>query len=145
MLQACLVLSNTIFLPTHMTARSQHIGLHSYAIPNTSIWQLDGYSQRSSERGGCAQQSEQDFECCCHDLYVIRNHGCHNSPDPCVKLMILSVSILVLLHLIQLHGPDGQIIDVNANEVSSLREPREGSEGHFPNGTKCIISMTNSK
>jgi hypothetical protein len=59
--------------------------------------------------------------------------------------MILSVSILVLLHLIQLHGPDGQIIDVNPNEVSSLREPREGSEGHFPNGTKCIISMTNSK
>jgi hypothetical protein len=57
---------------------------------------------------------------------------------------MLSVSILALLHLIQLHGPDGQVIDINPSEVSSLREPRK-TEDHFPKGTNCVVIMTNSR
>ena len=56
--------------------------------------------------------------------------------------------ILILLlayHLIQLHGPGGHEIDVNPHEVSSLRDPRIASEGHFAKGTKCLVFMSNGK
>ena len=44
---------------------------------------------------------------------------------------------------LSLHGPGGQEIDVNPLEITSVREPQEGSEGHFPKGTRCILKMTN--
>ena len=53
--------------------------------------------------------------------------------------------ILVLrLHFILIHGPDSQWIELNINEISSLREVREGEEAFGPN-TKCVIFMTNGK
>jgi hypothetical protein len=50
-----------------------------------------------------------------------------------------------VLLLITLHGPNGQEIDINPHEVSSIRDPAAGTEGHFPKGTRCLVTMTNSK
>lgn len=46
--------------------------------------------------------------------------------------------------LIELHGPQGQIIYVNPHEVTSIREPRDviQRQGHFAPGTHCILVMT---
>ena len=52
--------------------------------------------------------------------------------------------VVVLVVLLRLHGPAGQEIDVNPNEISSLREPQKGTEGHyFAHGTHCLVKMTN--
>jgi hypothetical protein len=60
--------------------------------------------------------------------------------------MITFSQLLLVLRLVVLHGPTGQQeIDINPSEISSLREPREGSDGHFPRGTNCLITMTNGK
>ena len=58
--------------------------------------------------------------------------------------MVYTITLWALLHLIQLHGPDGQTIDINPNEVSSLRAPRK-TEDHFPKGTACVVIMTNGR
>ena len=51
--------------------------------------------------------------------------------------MILLAAVLAF-HLVRLHGPDKQEIDINPHEVASLREPSSVSEGHFPKGyTVC--------
>jgi hypothetical protein len=50
---------------------------------------------------------------------------------------------LFLYTMLLLHGPGGQIIDINPNEVTSLREPQRGSEAHFGKEVHCIIKMTN--
>jgi hypothetical protein len=59
--------------------------------------------------------------------------------------MILIATAIAAFHLIQLHGPDGQEIDINPHEIASLREPSSISEGHFPKGTRCVVIMTNSR
>jgi hypothetical protein len=50
---------------------------------------------------------------------------------------------LFMLAMIQLHGPGGQVIDINPLEITSLREPQANSESHFGKGIHCIIKMTN--
>jgi len=57
----------------------------------------------------------------------------------------LLLTVVLVMKLLRLHGPTGQEIDINPHEVSSLREPSEGSEGHFGPGTQCLIFMTNGK
>ena len=52
-------------------------------------------------------------------------------------------AVVVLVVLLRLHGPAGQEIDVNPNEISSLREPQKGTEDHFAKGTRCLVKMTN--
>jgi hypothetical protein len=54
-------------------------------------------------------------------------------------------AVVIVFKLIQLHGPDGQEIDVNPHEVASLREPSSISEGHFPKGVRCVVVMTNGR
>ena len=54
------------------------------------------------------------------------------------------MSTLALV-LIQLHGPDGTLIDINPHEVSSLISPSELPEGHMAKGTSCIVFMTNGR
>jgi hypothetical protein len=50
------------------------------------------------------------------------------------------------LDLLYLHGPDGvQEIALNVAEISSVREPREGAQGHFAPGTNCVIYMTSGQ
>jgi hypothetical protein len=53
-----------------------------------------------------------------------------------------SMFFLVAIFL-QLHGPDGQTIDVNPEQITSLRMPQASAGDHFPKGTKCILKMTN--
>ena len=60
-------------------------------------------------------------------------------------LMILITVAIAAFHLIQLHGPGGQEIDVNPHEISSLRDPSSDPEGHFAKGIRCIVFMTNGK
>jgi hypothetical protein len=51
--------------------------------------------------------------------------------------------MIVAILLVQLTGPDGsQRIDINANEVTSIREPRADAGEHFAKGTHCVIVMT---
>jgi hypothetical protein len=53
---------------------------------------------------------------------------------------ILSTS----LRLIQVHGPNNQYLELNVDEISSIRTPRPG-DGHFMRGVQCLIIMTNGK
>ena len=60
-------------------------------------------------------------------------------------MILILATVFAAYHLILLHGPNGDTINVNPHEVSSLRDPSVGSEGHFAKGTKCLLFMTNSK
>ena len=59
--------------------------------------------------------------------------------------MILIATAIAAFHLIQLHGPGGQEIDLNPHEIASLREPSSVSEGHFPKDIRCVVVMTNGR
>ena len=53
--------------------------------------------------------------------------------------------VLILLRLVLVHLPGGDEIEINPNEVSTLREPRSVTEGHFHKDVHCLIVMTNGK
>jgi hypothetical protein len=50
----------------------------------------------------------------------------------------------LVLTLIELHTPNGHPVEINAREISSLRQPLDVS-GHWTKGTGCILVMTNGK
>jgi hypothetical protein len=52
--------------------------------------------------------------------------------------------ILLLLRLVLVHVPGGDEIEINPNEVSSIRDPRD-VPGHFSQNIHCVIVMTNGK
>jgi hypothetical protein len=60
-------------------------------------------------------------------------------------MMLTVKAILAALHLILVQGPDNQRILLNVDEISSIREPRAGSEGHFGPNVKCLVIMANSR
>jgi hypothetical protein len=63
-------------------------------------------------------------------------------------IVIADAVAAAVLHLIIVHGPTGQEIDVNITEISSIRRPEayENEPGtHFAKGTKCILAMSNGK
>jgi hypothetical protein len=49
----------------------------------------------------------------------------------------------IVLRLILLTGPDNQPIQLNIDEVVSVRQPR--SADHFAVGARCIINTTDGK
>jgi hypothetical protein len=51
---------------------------------------------------------------------------------------------LIVVLFIIVHAPDGQEVQLNVAEVSSIRRPG-GSEGHFAKNSKCILTMSNGK
>ena len=54
--------------------------------------------------------------------------------------------ILAILQLIELHGPNGQRIEVNVAQISSIRGTGVLStphKGHFHSDVHCILTMTN--
>jgi len=57
--------------------------------------------------------------------------------------MISLVTMLFVLKMISLHGPGGQMIELNPGEVISLREP--SSQEHFAKSIKCIVSTSDGK
>ena len=56
----------------------------------------------------------------------------------------MSYSIVLALHLILVHVPGGDEIQLNPAEVSSIRDPRD-IPGHFAKDVHCVIVMTNGK
>jgi len=48
-----------------------------------------------------------------------------------------------MLIFIQLHGPGGQTIDINPDQITSLRMPQAGKEEHFGKDVHCIVKMSN--
>ena len=60
--------------------------------------------------------------------------------------LVLAIEI-VILRLISVHGPDGQPIEVNVDEISTIRTPREfgAAEQHFGKTVRCALVMTNGK
>jgi len=49
----------------------------------------------------------------------------------------------VALHLLKLTGLDGQVIEVNPEQIVSLRVPRD--EGTLHAGIRCLIHTTDGK
>jgi len=58
---------------------------------------------------------------------------------------VILVAEVLAFHLILLHGPNGQEIAINPQEITSLREPTEASGDHVAKGVKCLVTMTNGK
>ena len=64
-------------------------------------------------------------------------------------LWAVSVTIVAALYLILVHGPNGQDIEINITEISSIRQIKKDTSGtsadHFARGVNCIVIMTNGK
>lgn len=56
---------------------------------------------------------------------------------------LLSAGLLAF-KLVQLHGPNGQLIEINRDEVVSLRQPR-GDEKHFHSDVRCLVFTSDGK
>ena len=55
----------------------------------------------------------------------------------------MNLALLFAITLVYLHAPNGQLLEVNPAEVSTLRAPLGGDHQHWGRGTKCIIVMAN--
>jgi hypothetical protein len=54
------------------------------------------------------------------------------------------IAMLLALHLVRLTGPDGELIEINPEEVVSARAP--GSiAGHLHPHTRCIVFTSDGK
>jgi hypothetical protein len=53
------------------------------------------------------------------------------------------LSVLIVVSLIALQGPDGQVILVSPKHIVSLRAPR--SHEHFARGTGCVLLTDDAK
>jgi hypothetical protein len=51
--------------------------------------------------------------------------------------------MFLLAVFLELHGPDGQMIKVNVDQITSLRTPQTSAGDHFAKGVKCLLKMTN--
>ena len=50
---------------------------------------------------------------------------------------------LFMYTMLLLHGPGGQTIDINPDQITSLRQPQAGKEEHFGKDIHCIVKMSN--
>lgn len=53
-------------------------------------------------------------------------------------------SLILVLHLITVHSPAGHQIEVNIDEISSIREVITPEEYHSKN-TRCVLVMANGR
>jgi hypothetical protein len=53
------------------------------------------------------------------------------------------LQLLLALRLIELTGPDGQMIELNPESVVAIRTPR--ASDHFGNEVKCFISTNDGR
>jgi hypothetical protein len=53
------------------------------------------------------------------------------------------LSAQLVLTLIELHGPTGQVLEINPALVSSLRQPIDTQRQHWGQGTHCVVVMSN--
>ena len=54
---------------------------------------------------------------------------------------------MILLVLILLHAADGQVIEINPDQITNMRGPRDvaSKDKLFPAHTRCLISQTDGK
>jgi len=55
------------------------------------------------------------------------------------------MKIVLAVLFLQFTGPSGHRIDVNADEITSIREAGAFPSGHFAKGTHCLIVTTSGK
>lgn len=53
--------------------------------------------------------------------------------------------LAVTLHLLVLTGPDGLRIEVNSDEIVTLRPPRGQEQDHIHKNIHCVIFTTDGK
>ena len=53
--------------------------------------------------------------------------------------------LFALLSLITVHAGNGDDMQLNTAEISSIRQPRDITEGHWGPNIHCIIVMSNGK
>jgi hypothetical protein len=58
---------------------------------------------------------------------------------------MLWLFMLAAATMVELHGPDGQIIWLNPAQVINIREPRGIDSGHWTKGTKCLVLTVDGK
>jgi hypothetical protein len=58
-------------------------------------------------------------------------------------LIHLAAVAAAAIRFLACHTPAGTDIYINPDQISSIREVRPDSKGHFAKGTKCVIVMTN--
>jgi len=58
---------------------------------------------------------------------------------------VTNLCAVLALTFVELHGPSGQVLELNPSEVSSIRAPIDVGSGHWAKGTKCIVVMTNGR
>ena len=51
--------------------------------------------------------------------------------------------IFLVAAFLELHGPNGQVIKVNVDQITSLRMPQVSAGDHFAKGVHCLLKMTN--
>lgn len=56
--------------------------------------------------------------------------------------MIPKVAIVLML---QVHAPDGTVIDINPDQIVSLRQAPEIRQGHYPIEAHCLIHLADGK
>ena len=54
-------------------------------------------------------------------------------------------AVVTALRLVVLHGPDGHVVEINPEEVVTLREPRGQEHGHFHSNIKCLVFTADGK
>jgi hypothetical protein len=57
----------------------------------------------------------------------------------------MTLAAYAVLHLLKLTGLDGQMIEVNPDQIVSLRVPREDQERHIHEKAQCLIHTTDGK
>lgn len=57
----------------------------------------------------------------------------------------MDAGVLLALHLVKFTGPDGQLIEINPDQVVELREPRGRPGEHFHETIKCLIFKSDAK
>lgn len=57
----------------------------------------------------------------------------------------MDAGVLLALQLVQFAGPDGQLIEINPDQVVELREPRGRPGEHFHESVKCLIFKSDAK
>ena len=65
-------------------------------------------------------------------------------------MLLLTAAIaafhLIQLHLITVHAPNGDEMQLNSTEISSIRQPRDaGTVSHFGPDVHCVVVMANGR
>ena len=53
--------------------------------------------------------------------------------------------MIILALLVAIMGTDNQVVWVNPQQVISIREPRGINQGHWAQGTKCLVLTVDGK